>query len=88
MLARDMRTTLAKNLAYVERLTGQDAWAANPNLIRTIVSQKKIVEPPDVDIWRLPYLTKLLGQRQLLLKLGMDEEKEEVQELINSLCIS
>ena len=81
MLARDMRTTLAKYLAYVERLTRHDAWAASPNLIRTIMSQKEMV-PPDVDTWRLSYLNKLL------LNLGMDEYKEPVQELINSLCIS
>ena len=79
MLARDMRTTLAKNLAYVERLTGQDTWAAGPNLIRTIVSQKEIMEPSDVIYLEAAVPHQAAGSATAADPLG---EKERVQELI------
>ena len=82
LLARDMRTTLARNLEY-----GQDPWAAIPNLIRSILLEQETVAPLPMDAWRLPYLTKLLGQREQL-HLGMKEETERVKQLIESLCVS
>jgi hypothetical protein len=88
LLARDMRSTLAKNIAYVEKVTGQDAWAASPQLVRTLAMERETVAPPDEDAWRLPYLSKLLEQRVQLHILGMKEEEEIVQSLIDSLCIS
>ena len=36
LLARDRRSTLAKNIDYVERITGHDAWVARPQLVRSI----------------------------------------------------
>ena len=88
LLARDMRTTLAKNIAYVETLTGQDAWAASPQLVRGIIMKTETVAPPPQDTWRLPYLAKLLQQRETLHSMGMDEEEETVQGLIDTLCTS
>ena len=87
VLARDMRSTLARNLAFVERVTGQDAWAASPRLVRSIVMENETVKPPLEDIWRVKYLDKLLGQREQLHSLGMEEEEEQVQLLIESLCV-
>jgi hypothetical protein len=33
---------------------------------------------PDMDLWRIPYLSKLLEQRDLLVYNGEDEECEEL----------
>ena len=88
LLARDKRSTLAKNIDYVEKVTGQDAWVASPQLVCSIVVERETVAPNEEDEWRLPYLAKLLEQRVQLHTLGMSEEEERVQELINSLCIS
>ena len=44
--------------------------------------------PPPEDAWRIPFLSKLLEQREKLHWMGMDREEERVQELINSLCKS
>ena len=44
--------------------------------------------PPPEDAWRLPFLSKLLEQREKLHWMGMDREEERVQELIDSLCKS
>ena len=44
---------------------------------------------PDTDQWRLPYLTKLLEQRDTLVYNGEGEDSEElvrVKELLDSLC--
>ena len=83
-----MRSTLAKNLAYVEELTGQDPWTASPELIRQLVTRKEAVAPPPQSAWRLPYLSKLLQQRQELHYRGLKEAEEEVQELIDAICIN
>ena len=72
----------------MERVTGQDAWAASPQLVRSIAVERETVVPQEEDKWRLPYLAKLLEQRAHLHTLGMEEEEESVQELIDSLCIS
>ena len=88
LLARDRRTTLAKNIAFVKSQTGQDPWTASPQLVRSVILQKEAVEPPPEEAWRLPYLAKLLGQRDQLHTLGMEEEETRVQLLIDSLCKS
>ena len=75
LVARDMRTTLAKNIAYVER-------------VRFLAMERETVVPPDEDAWRLTYMSKLLEQRVRLHTLGMKEEEEILQSLLDSLCIS
>ena len=88
LTARDARTTLGKNISYLERLSGQDVWAASPTLVRTTIMERETVAPPPEDAWRLPFLSKLLEQREKLHWMGMDKEEEKVQELIDSLCKS
>ena len=44
---------------------------------------------PDMDIWRIPYLSKLLEQRDRLVYNGEGEDSEELaraKELIEALC--
>ena len=50
--------------------------------------KREAVEPPPEDAWRLPYLAKLLAQREQLHNLSMEEEEARVQQLIDSLCKS
>ena len=88
LLARDRRTTLSKNIAFVESQTGQDPWTASPKLVRTVIQQREAVEPPPEDAWRLPYLVKLMAQRDQLHTLALKEEEARVQLLIDSLCKS
>ena len=87
-LARDRRSKLGKNLAYVESQTGQDPWTASPELVRRSAMEREVVEPPPQDAWRLTYLAKLLRQWQQLHRLGLKVEEERVQQLIDSLCIN
>ena len=56
--------------------------------MRSIAADREAVHPSEEDKWRLPYLAKLLEKCGRLHMLGMEEEEERVQELIDSLCIS
>ena len=88
LLARHRRSMLVRNIAYVMSQSGQDPWMASPQLDRSVVMKPEAVEPPPENAWRLPYLAKLLAQREQLHTLSMEEEEGKVQQLIDSLCKS
>ena len=88
MVAKDVRTTTSKNLRLVEAESGGLTWAATPWKIREGCAAE---EPnvPRVDSWRIPYLGKLLEERDDLVYKGAETvQVENVQELIDSLCIN
>ena len=81
LVMKDVRTTTAKNIRILERETGE---------IRKVLFKRAEVVP-DTDQWRLPYLSKLLEQRDTLVYNGEGEDSEElvrVKELLDSLCRS
>ena len=88
LCARDERTTLGRNISYIEELTGLDVWVTSPSRMRKTLVKLETVSPPPEDTWRLKYLEKLMEQRQELHVMGMVEEEGELQGLINSLCTS
>ena len=59
---------------------------ASQEKLKEAIRIKETVAVEEGDMWRIPYLSKLLGQRQELVYLG--EEVEEVSNQINSLCIN
>ena len=83
-----MRTTLAQNIAFIEEMTGLNIWEITPRMARKKLIELETVSLPPEDTWRLQYLGKLMQQREELHVMGMEVEKEELQGLINSLCIS
>ena len=86
IVAKDIRTTTASNLRLLEEETGGLTWAASAAITR----KKLISEPgvPEEDSWRVPYLGKLLEERDRLKYQGLEgsKEVEVVQSLIDSLC--
>ena len=88
LCTREMRTTLAQNIAFIEELTGLDVLEITPSMARKKLVQLETVSPLPEDIWRMKYLGKLMQKREELHVMGMEGEKEELQGLINSLCIS
>ena len=86
LVSRDIQTTTGRNLKLVERSSGLSAWDASQEKLKEAIRIKETVAVEEGDMWRIPYLSKLLGQRQELVYLG--EEVEEVSNLINSLCIN
>ena len=62
-------------------------WLSSSLKIKEALS-KKVVNVPESDAWRVPYLGKLLEQRDMLVYQGEKEshEKDKLQEMIDSLC--
>ena len=71
----------------VEDASGLSAWDSSPLKVKDATRKKEKAEVQAQDEWRIPYLSKLLGQRQELEYLGLEEEKTVVENLISSLCI-
>jgi hypothetical protein len=89
VVAKDIRTTTARNMRMIEQETGGLTWATPGGKIREALATR---EPtvPRVDAWRIPYLGRLLEERDVLAYQGneLSEEVDRVQELIDSLCIN
>ena len=83
MVGRDLRTTTGRNLRFISEEANIDPWEANTWKFRKLLNENKS-EVPITDRWRLPYLSKLLEERQKLHYQG--EDKTRIQELINSVC--
>jgi hypothetical protein len=71
----------------VEEASGMSAWDCGQDKLRGAIREKELVDVEVQDQWRIPYLNKLLGQRQELDYLGQEMGKTRVVDLINSLCI-
>ena len=87
IVAKDIRTTTARNLRLLEVETGGGIWVTCSLKIREKLKEKDPVVPAE-DGWRVPYLGKLLEERDMLLYQGLadDDGVESVQSLIDSLC--
>ena len=85
VVARDIRTTTAKNLRLVETESSGLTWEAPSWRIREgCMSKERAV--PETDSWRIPYLGKLLEERDR--KVYQGEIADTEQQLIDSLCIN
>ena len=90
LVAKDIRTTTARNLLVLRRETGGLGWTSSARELRKEL-RKREVPVPDMDFWRLPYLGKLLEQRDILVYSGEGEDCDElarVKSLIDSVCIN
>ena len=88
IVAKDIRTTTASNLRLLEVETGGGSWRTRSQELRKQLKEQDPVAPVE-DGWRVPYLGKLLEERDMLLYQGLadtDEQVESVQSLIDSLC--
>ena len=87
LVAKDVRTTTSKNFMLMERETGGLGLGSPAHAVRKELL-KRDPAAPDMDLWRIPYLSKLLEQRDLLVYNGEDEECEELartKELIEAI---
>ena len=82
--ARDVRTTVGKNLMYLREESSLDSWSVSPSDLRAAVHERKASIPVE-DRWRLRYLARLLQERG---QLNYDcKDRELHTSLINSLCV-
>ena len=87
MVAKDIRSTTAKNISLLEKETGGLTWAASAKKIRDVLgSIEKNV--PVQDAWRIPYIGNLLEERDRPVYLCEVESQEvaRVQGFMDSLC--
>ena len=88
IVAKDIWTTTARNLRLLEVETGGGTWATSLTLLKEKLKEQDPVVPLE-DKWRVPYLGKLLEERDILLYEGLadtEPEVKSVQSLIDSLC--
>ena len=65
-----------------------DVWSDSPAKIRAGLVKAETVEVAAVDKWRVKYLDTLLQQRQEWHYRGEEEEEEQIQTLVESLCVN
>ena len=89
LVSRDIQTTTGANIRMVEEASGLSAWDTAQEKLRDAIRKQESASSDDQHKWRIPYLNKLLGQRQEMFYRGLDQEleKSRIDDLINSLCI-
>ena len=83
---QDIRTVTGSNLAMVRRETGLEPVLSSQGILRERLHQN-IASVPDMDKWRLDYLTKMLCERGEAHYRADDKEVARLSTLIDSLCI-
>ena len=83
--ARDVRSTVGKNLHFISVESGKDPWNTSPGELKSVLTSQK-TEVPLQDKWRLEYLARLLGERGHLYYECKNTRMHS--NLIDSLCIN
>ena len=84
-VGRDVQTTTGSNLQYIKEMTSLDPWRSISRQVKKVL-MNRLTDMPDSDIWRLPYLARLLEQRGELHHKMVDTS--ELTELVDSLCVN
>ena len=83
--AHDKSSNTGGNLARIANETGLNPWITDPFKVRQVLLKKE--DPvPESDVWRLPYLSKLIHQRYQMEIAGVDTK--EICQQIDSLYSS
>ena len=88
LVARDIRSSTGSNVRLLWESSDRNPWCSGSASLRTGVSKSEIVDVPEADRWRVRYLGTLLAQRQECHYQGQEELEQEVQRLIDSLCVN
>ena len=84
-LARDVQSVTGKNLQLVKSISKLDPWTTSYGKLKEALVAAEMVEVPEQDRWRLPYLCSLLAQRGDAKHSAMVAEETRLGELIDSL---
>jgi hypothetical protein len=88
LAGRDLRSSTGRNLKLLEEYTGINPWVFGSARLKEELLKWEMVETPDQDRWRVEYLFKLLGQRQVSHYNGDEDEEKRIAVLIDSLCVN
>ena len=85
LAARDLQTTTAKNIRFVQKESGTDVWTVSPAKLKQSLQSNSTVEIPVQDGWKVRYLSTLLSQRWEASVHVQEDRMTMLQELIDSL---
>ena len=85
LMARDLQSTTAKNIKFVESAACCNLWTVNQSELKLKIHLGQLVTIPPRDLWRVDYLSSLLKQFSGAKYLAQAERMSYIQELINSL---
>ena len=83
--ARDLQTTTAKNIKFVENQSGIDPWIVGPEKLKQALQNCQLVDIPAQDEWIVAYLGTLLRQLDDAKYHVQEDRVKRIQELIDSL---
>ena len=83
--ANDIRSVTGSNLFNIEKETQLDPRRDKMSKVKTTILSS-IADVPRQDSWRVPCLKKFLAQKYLLV--AQHQDTDEIDKLIQSLCIS
>ena len=83
--ARDIRSSLGKNLQRIRDLTQLDPWSASKAELHAALERGLQIETPKADIWRPRCLANLLAERSQAFYRADDDEVCRLSSLIESL---
>ena len=84
-IARDMRSTTARNIKLVKEKSGLDPMVTGAYKLKEAVHNSELVDIPAHDKWRVQYTRSLLSQLQEAKYLVQDDKVVYLQSLIDSL---
>ena len=85
LAARDIRSSLGKNIKIIRDLTGLDPWTAPKQQLRSALELGLQTTVPEVDFWRTKYLANLLAERSEAHYRADEEEVCRLSSLVESL---
>ena len=88
LLSRDVRSSTGKNIRLVSEESRRNPWEDTVGRIRAGLMEAEGVHVDERDKWRVGYLGVLLEKRQAWHYKGAEAQEEEVQELVDSLCVN
>ena len=65
LAGKDKSSTTGINLMKIQNETGLNPWVATPSMVQAALSAKEDLTP-QTDEWRIPFLEKLLLQRDTM----------------------
>ena len=83
--ARDIRSNLGANLCLLKDTSGLNPWCTANHVMKKRLNEKCVREIPPNDHWRVPYLQKLLAERQWAFYNNKEDRKNGISALIDSL---
>ena len=79
---------LGRNLRLILDITHLDPWTTSYGKMKAALVTSEMVEVPELDKWRLPYLWSLLAQKREAHFSAMENLETTLDNLIQSLVIN